>query len=56
MVEPGLEFRSLEVLESLFRHHKLWKRMREIMSKGVSYPLETITKEALKGDLHEMLK
>ena len=44
MMQPGSKFRTVETLEPLFRHHKLWPMMKAIIESGVEYPLEEITK------------
>ena len=42
VIDPGSEFRSAECLEPQFKHQRLWKKMRKIISSGVDYPLEKI--------------
>ena len=56
MIDPGSEFRSVEYLEPLFKHHRLWKKMKKIMSSGVDYPLKEIESETLEQDLQQMIK
>ena len=56
VVEPGSEFRSALDLEPLFKHHKLWEKMKRIVNAGVDYPLEEVSNEILKKDLHEMMR
>ena len=55
MLDPGSEFREVEILEPLFKHHRLWSKMRNIMDKGVEYPLDEIQKEELQQDLQQMI-
>ena len=56
MIQPGSEFRLASDIEPLFRHHKLWKKMKKIVEEGVDYPLEEVPNETIKQDLHEMIK
>ena len=45
MMEPGSEFRLKSKLEPLFKNHEHWNNMSKIISKGISYPLEKISKK-----------
>ena len=56
MMQPGSEFQTVETLDPLFQHHKLWPRMKAVMGLGVEYPLEEITKQTLIEDLKEMIQ
>ena len=56
MIEPESESRDAKTLEPLFKHHRLWKRMRAIIEKGVDYPLEDISNKTLKEDLRAMIQ
>ena len=55
-MEPGLEFRRAADLESLFNHHQHWLAMKPILTKGVSYVLDEISKETRKEDLAYMMR
>ena len=56
MVDPGSEFRAVEVIEPLFKYHKLWKKMRQIIASGVDYPLNNTTNDASNKDLRGMIE
>ena len=43
MMDPGSESISESKLEPLFKDHKYWQKMSEIVSKVISYPLEEIS-------------
>jgi hypothetical protein len=42
-ISPGSEFRPVEILELLFLHHHNWPKIKNILSKGSTWPLEPIT-------------
>ena len=55
MLDPGSEFRKSDALDTLFRHHEQWPRMKEIISKGVTYPLEELPEHLRQEDLKFMI-
>ena len=55
IMEPGSEFRDWETLEPLWVAHRHWPKMKEIISKGVNYPLDPITEEERQADLEHMI-
>ena len=56
MLEPGSEFRSSTTLQSLFEDHEHWDKMRDIISNGVSYPLEDLPEQTRKEDLEFIIR
>ena len=39
-LSPGSEFRPTTVLQNLFHYHKDWLLLCEMLTKGISYPME----------------
>ena len=56
MMEPGSEFRHHSILKPLWESHPHWEKLKEIVTKGVNYPLETITEKDRKTDLDHMIQ
>ena len=56
MVYPGSEFRSVEVIEELWRRHEHWPKMKDIIRDGDNYPLENLTEAEREGDLKHMIR
>ena len=54
MLEPGFELRKEWTLELLLRHHKNWKKMRNI-TEGVAYELEELSEHERTQDLTAMV-
>jgi len=44
----GSEFKKPEILEMIFLHHPLWKRLKSILSNGAKFPLESLENEEKK--------
>ena len=38
-LSPGSEFRPTTVLQNVFHYHKDWPLLREMLTKGISYPM-----------------
>ena len=55
MLEPGSEFRSRDILAPLLSQHEHWDKMEQIVTTGVTYPLEHLPEHIRKEDLHFMI-
>ena len=54
-LEYGSEFRPTQSLESIFKWHPNWKRMRSILEDGSAWPLEDLPASNRKNDLEEAM-
>ena len=55
MLEPGSEFRTHTSLEPLLSNHKNWRKMQQIISKGITYTLEDLPEDERKRDVASMV-
>ena len=55
IMEPGSEFRGRNKLEPLLHHHEHWKKMNEIITTGLDYPLTDLPDKILKADVTAMI-
>lgn len=51
MLEPGSKLRSTIILEPLFNKHERWDKMKDIISIGVTYPLEDLPEAIYKENV-----
>ena len=57
IITPGIEFRHMETLHRIWKHHKDWDLIREIIFKGVDYPCKSAPSEEERlSDLEFMIK
>jgi len=54
-VSYGSEFRPVDILEGVFGQHPNWKRMKQILTTGSSWPLDELDYSIRKQDLEEAL-
>ena len=55
MMEPGSEFREIDILLFLMKDHEHKENKRTIMSEGVKYQLEEIPDKIHKTDITYMM-
>ena len=55
MLSPGSEFREAEKVRRLWGKHPNWKKLKEIITDGVTYPLEDLPEDKRKEDLDHMV-
>jgi hypothetical protein len=51
-VSYGSEFRNPTILEELLEHHPNWNKLKTILLKGATFPLQHISPKDRKQDLH----
>ena len=59
IMQAGSEYRPLEDLESIFKHHKDWEKLKVLLTKGVVYGFDkdkVYTEEMRKSDLANEMK
>ena len=60
IMQAGSEYRPLDDLECIFKHHKDWEKLKVLLSKGVVYGFDKNSKEysgdTQKSDLAAQLK
>lgn len=47
----GSEFRSIHLLDSLFKKHSKWNKLRSIITEGIKYPIDPISDEDRLNDI-----
>ena len=52
----GSEFRDPDILELIFTHHPLWKRLKSQLKSGSHFPLQELSTDERKLDLMEALE
>ena len=52
----GAEFRPIQGLDLLLRHHPQWQKIRDIITKGVTYPLKPLTEEDRLHDIDTLIQ
>ncbi len=52
----GLEFKPVETLVPLFKHHPSWNKMKAVLSHGSVWPLASLSKDERIKDVKEALK
>jgi len=51
----GSEFKPIEMLELIFRNHPSWSRMKQVLTHGSKWPLQTLDKDDRIKDVEEAL-
>ena len=51
----GSEFKPPHTLKRIYHNHPLWPRMEQLLINGSQWPLDEISEEDRKADLHEAL-
>ncbi len=52
---PGREFRSPDVLHSVFCLHPLWSKTEDILTNGSKWPLDDLSEDSRISDLNDAL-
>ena len=55
MLAAGSEFRAPEAVEKLFKHHEKRPKMKQILTKGVTYHMEDLPEQMRQEDLRHMV-
>ena len=57
ILSPGVEFRDIPSLQKIWKHHKDWKKIKEILTKGAEYPCHsTPSEEERLSDIEAMIE
>ena len=57
ILSPGVEFRDIPSLQKIWKHHKDWKKIKEILTKGAKYPCHsTPSEEERLSDIEAMIE
>ena len=54
MLEPGSEFRAKDILAPLLSQHEHWDKMEQIITTGVTYPLDHLPEHIRRDNLNFM--
>ena len=57
IVTPGSEFRNIRHIEKIWQHHENWNKIKNIITQGVTYPLQNNPPETTRmSDLRARAK